>query len=329
MKKNYNATTYNLIALCHIIDDFEEFEKRLIPMISPKYNRDFVCQLLDISEGKFRLGARKAKKFYKENKSIIDSINKYSNISSFINNHYDFHGEPYGNLQFFYEYISSHKEEKDKILAILKRLSELDFWKFEFNEELDFTKETHFADLSFRRNPYIIYVAKPQVIPNYEEYINYGTLNSNYEMKLHIIGDEFSKYGSTITLNSLLFDPNDLPENVDRKSTFEQLVKQKNEQKEQSNAIKNSVDLDISILDLENQLSSTNRIIDKLNGVESKMQMLEILSNIEKYVEKLKNLSLQYESSVLEQESLITPAVLEREKKLYLERRFWQSIDID
>lgn len=38
-KNNYSAKIDNLITLCHIIDDFEEFEKRLLPVISPKYNK--------------------------------------------------------------------------------------------------------------------------------------------------------------------------------------------------------------------------------------------------------------------------------------------------
>ena len=47
-----------------IMMDRLEFEKKLIPMISPKYNRDFVFQLWDISRGKFKVGAGKTKKFY-------------------------------------------------------------------------------------------------------------------------------------------------------------------------------------------------------------------------------------------------------------------------
>jgi len=100
-ENNYSAEINNIITLCHIIDDFEEFEKKLLPVISPKYNRDFVFQLWGISKGKFKLGARKAKKFYIENKSVIDTINKYSNVPTFINLNYDYYGEPNGSLHFF------------------------------------------------------------------------------------------------------------------------------------------------------------------------------------------------------------------------------------
>ena len=53
-------------------------------MISPEFNRKFIFQLWDISKGKTKLGARKAKKFYAENKSVVDMINQYSSIPVFI-----------------------------------------------------------------------------------------------------------------------------------------------------------------------------------------------------------------------------------------------------
>ena len=71
-KNNKKIDTNNMITLCHIVDEFDEFEKSLIPVISPKYNRDFVFQLWDVSQGKFKLGARKAKRFYEENKFQVN-----------------------------------------------------------------------------------------------------------------------------------------------------------------------------------------------------------------------------------------------------------------
>ena len=61
MAKAHKVSTKNIIALCYILDEFEPFKKRLLKVISPKYNRDFVFQLWNISEGKKVLGARKAR----------------------------------------------------------------------------------------------------------------------------------------------------------------------------------------------------------------------------------------------------------------------------
>lgn len=265
-QKNYKVETNNIIALCHIIDEFEEFEKRLITIISTRHNRDFVFKLWEISKGKFKIDARKEKEFYNENKEIIDTINQYSNITRFINDNYSEYGEPNGNLQFFYEYISSHKEGMKQILAVLEKVKELGFWKFEFNEKLDFTKEIYNAYLSFDRNSDITYVANAKVIPDCESHIYYKTTDSNYKMKLILYGSTnkgISKYGRYIVLNSLVFDPNTLPIKIDRENTHEQLLKLKSEQEDKLSIIRSLIDLSISGSDLEQEFNQTNPTISK------------------------------------------------------------------
>ena len=330
-KKNYKAETKNIIALCHIIDEFEEFEKRLIPMISPKYNRDFVFQLWDISKGKFKIGAKKAKKFYSENKEIIDIINQHTNITRFINDNYGWYGKPNGDLQFFYQYISNHKEEMEQILAVLKKIKKLGFRDFDFNEELDFTKEIYDVYPSFNNNFDLTYVANPQVIPNYVSHINFKTTDSNYKMKIELLGcpkKEISECGRDIILNSLLFDPNTLPEKIDEEHTHGELVRLKNEQEEKSSIIRSSVDLSISVFDLEQQFNYTSGTINKLNGVKNKEELIAVLTSMKENLEKLKTLSSEHDSSISQKEPSLTPEVLEREKSLYIKRREYSKIDL-
>ena len=326
-KENYKIEIDNLIALYHIIDDFEEFEKKLKPAISTKYNRDFTYNLWKISRGKFKLGAFKARKFYKENKAIIDTINKYSDILSFINRSYDWIGDPYGNLHFFYQYLIEHKNEIDKILSVLEKLKELGFTSFEFNENLDFTKETYNIDSSY--NYSITYVDNIKVIPHYEYYIKYGTTSSNYKMELRTnTKGEFSEYGREIILNSLLFNANRLPEKIDKETIIEPILKLKEEQQEKSAPIRNSVDINVSIFDLETRLGYTINTISRLEGVKNKKELLEVLANIKQDVEKLRTLGSEYDSSLTETEPTLTSDVLEKEKTLYLRRRDWESMDI-
>ena len=328
MEGNMKIETKNLIALCHIIDDFEEFEKKLRHVISTKYNRDFTYNLWKISRGKFTIGAFKARKFYKENKSIIDTIGKYSDISSFINRSYDWQGNPEGNLHFFYQYLIEHKNELDKILAVLEKLQELGFTSFEFNEDLDFTKENYSIDPSY--NYSITYVDNIKVIPHYESYIKYGTTSSNYKMELRTITNgEFSKYGRGIILNSLLFDVNRLPEKIDKETIIDPILKLKEEQVKKSTPIRNSVDINVSIFDLETRLGYTTNTISKLEGVKNKQELLEVLLNMKQDVEKLKTLSSEYDSSVSEKEPSLTSELLEIEKSDYIRRREWRRMDID
>lgn len=330
-KNNKKIHTNNMITLCHIVDEFDEFEKRLISVISPKYNRDFVFQLWDISKGKFKVGARKAKRFYEENKSVIDAMNQYSNVPMFINQNYGYTGEPTGDLRFFYEYLVSHKEEIPKIIELLERLKELGFDKFEFNEELDFTKEIYSAYPSFNDNFDLTYVANPQVIPNYVSRINFTTTDSNYKMKLGLSGiskKEISEYSREIVLNSLLFNISTLPEKLDIEHTHGQLVRLKEEQKDKTSMIRSAVDLSISVSDLERQFNYTNGTISRLNGVKNKEELVAVLTSMKEDLERLKTLSAEHDSSISQEEPLLTPEVLEKEKTLYLRRRDWESIDL-
>ena len=330
-KKEKKIDTNNMITLCHIVDEFDEFEKRLIPAISPKYNRNFVFQVWDISEGKFKLGARKAKRFYEENKSVIDAMNQYSNVPMFINENYGCHGEPTGDLRFFYEYLVSHKKDIPKILELVEKLKELGFGKIEFNEELDFTKETYSAYLSLSDNFDLTYVANPQVIPNYTSHIKFTTKDSNYKMKLRLSGihrKEISDYSRELVLNSLLFDPSTLPKKIDIENIHGQLVRLKNEQQDKTNIIRSSVDLSISVSDLERQFNYSSEIINKLNDVKNKEELVAVLKSMKEYLEKLKTLSAEYDSSISQEEPLLTPEVLEQEKTLYLKRREWSKIDL-
>ena len=124
-----------------------------------------------------------------------------------------------------------------------------------------------------------------------------------------------------------MFDPNRLPVKLDRKNTFDRIIDLKKQQEEKNTSIRNSVDLSISVSDLDEQLNSTSSIISKLDDVQNKNQLLEVLINIKGEVDKLKTLSEQYDSSISEKEPSLTKEVLDREKKLQLKRIELSKLD--
>jgi len=321
----------NMITLCYIIDEFEEFEKKLIPAISSKYNRNFIYQLWAISKGELKIGASQAKRFYQDNKSVIDKINKYSNVPMFINLNYDWYGKPNEDLCFFYNYLVEHKEEIPQILVLLEKIKALGFSYLKFNERLDFTKEIYEAYPSFDRNYNITYVANAEVIPNYLNNINYKSTNSNYKIELELIGIEnksISQFGTEIIVNSLLFNPDTLPEKVDKEHIFDDLLNKKEKQNNTNKIVRNTVNLSIAISDLEEQYIHTNEIIERLDNIANKEELLKALLIIKKELEKLKALNIENENTISIQEPLVTPELLKREKRLYLERRDFSSIDL-
>jgi len=326
MEDFYKANTSNIIALCHIVDHFEEFEKRVIPMLESEGENRFLLPLSDVSKGKLQFGHRRVKKFYQDNREVIDTINKYSDIVSFIGNK-NSGGLLSGNLSFFNDYITSHRKDMDQILTILERVKGLGFSEIKFSEEFDFSKETYTVYPLFVENFHITSVANVEVIPSYTNYISYHTMDSNYKMCFDVSSGKILCYPREIFLNSLLFDPDSLPKKVDRKNIFDPILDLKNHQQETSRMLKNSVDLGVSILDLEDQVKSTGDIIRRLDNVESKKELLFVLGDINKGMDKLKALSTQYNVSIFMQDPLLTDSVLQEEKRKYLSRRDMSSID--
>ena len=150
-------------------------------------------------------------------------------------------------------------------------------------------------------------------------------------MKVDLLGiaeQEISDYGRKIELNSLLFNPNTLPQEINKENIYGKLLKAKNEQTEKTSLIRNSVDLSIGVSDLEQQFNYTSEIINKLSGVKNKEELVKILSSIKEDLKKLKSLSVEYDNSILQEEPSLTPEVLEKEKSLYLNRRYLESIDL-
>ena len=331
-KKTIEAYISHIIALYHILDNYSEFIQNLSSLISTKYNRDTIYNLYKISKGKFVVGSRKIKRFYQENKTVVDTINKYSDILSFINLNYDYQGNLSENssLEFFYQYLSSHKDELNQILSVLEKLKELGFNEFKFDEDANFACNEYAIDTCINRNIDINYLDNIQVVPNYQNnVVKYRTTGSNYCIIAKTSFGKLCAYEKTITLNSLIFDVKRLPETITKENIFDKLVSLKEEQKENCSTIKNSIDLSISIDDLRNQFDSTNRIIEGLNSVDSKDGLQDVLLKIKEYIDKLQTISTEYDDSISQGYSSITKEKLEKEKQLYLKRRYWDSIDID
>ena len=310
---NNSANTKNMIAFCHIINEFEKFRKNL-SSINAKNYESFVQQLYEVSTGNFKIGTKKAKKFYNENKSVIDTINKYSQINEFL-----IELDVKYETSIVYKYIMNNKSKIIKILGVLEELKYLGFERFTLDEEFDFTKKTYEVDKRFNWNSNIIYVDNIEVIPNCGgEPINYKTTNSNYEMNLATDCDNFNNLWSNIYLNSLVFDKNRLPKKIDKETIFNSILSLKNSQKKRNTIIRDSVDMNIKILDFQELLDQIDKRINNLSNIEYKEKLVLALASIKNDFEKLKEICSEYDSSIIKQEPLLTKQILDNEKELQL-----------
>lgn len=327
----------NLIALCHIIDNYDEFNKNLFNLFSEKHNihniNDNLYKLYEISQHKIVIGERVLKKFYQKNKNVIDIINKYSSIWLFISIDYDSKRGlvDYSDLNFFYQYILDNKKKLGTILSILNRLKNLGFTILEFDEDSNFINDEYEINTVFRSNCNIEYVDNIEIIPNYQsDIVEYKTSQSNYKMSLHphstLECEKFQK--RKIIVNSLLFDENRLPKTLTKESTFDKIINLWNDKKKECSIIRNSVNLSMNIESLISSFISTDNLISKLDDIENKNELLEILIKIQTNLEKLKNVSSSYDNSLSKKYS-IPQETFEKEKQKYLERSYYSSIDID
>lgn len=218
--------TDELIALCHILYNFDEFDLNLSNFFKSN-NKSAIYDLYKISKGQFVMGAKGVKSFYKENKFVIDTINTYSNIINFIGDNYDLDGQlkEESGLSFFYKYILNYKDEMQSILSIFEKIKELGFGDIEFNDGLDFSKVEYKIDVNFSENFIITYLDNMYFAGSFDKgIIDYRTIGSNYRIIVRPDEKGTSLCNKKITVNSLLFEADRLPDVISKESIFDKIV---------------------------------------------------------------------------------------------------------
>ena len=320
----------DLLVLCSILDSYHEFSNNLTNLLSnSKYSTADIYKLFRISSGEHVLGANKLKKFYIENKKTIDKIEKFSSICEFINLNYDGDGNlrSDSSLDFFYQYMLDNKDNIDTITEVLLKLKNLGVSKLEFNEQVDFSEQVYYLYTNLRDNIYIKYLDNLVIMPNYEkDKVEYTTKGSSYMLVAGESFDEISDYNRGVIVNTLIFNPSELPTDMKRKTIFDKIVELKNQQTDCA-IVRNSVDLSVGVDDLCSQFNSTNSIIEKLDNVENKEEFHTVLVEIKERLDKLQTMSSNYDEKVTRESENITKEKLAKEKQLFLDRRYMASID--
>ena len=332
MKKDYKKISINnLLALAHILDTYKIFNKRVKKYSSSKNSRDDILRLYEISKGKFVL-SMKARKFYNENKNVIDIISQYSSISDFMNfiNKSDVSSQ--GEMDYFYMYLNKNKDKINDIIKLLEKIQELGFDEIKFNEEEDF-KNKHYEIYTSMIDSIIdssiadkIFLENMELIPDYNSNaIKYKTNGSNYCMMLPNRTDAKDWYGKEIILNNLLFDANRLPRSLKRKDTIDKIISLKETKKKEETSIRDLVNLGVKIFDLEKEYERLEYTVEKLENVKSKEELKKVLSNIKIELEQLKLIN----KNEIRENVDVSEDQIELEKKVYIKNRDFQYLDLD
>ncbi len=233
--------TNHLIALCEIEEDYKSFCGDLEKLIQSKSNKNLVMKAYRMMSGKSFFIPKRYKNFMEKYKHTIEVVKKYSCLSNFTIFSYDAKGKRKTNLDedYFYQYIEEHKEDIETIKAVLFKIKDLDFEKILFREKLDFSEFEYKLNTSCESK--FFFLENMEVNPTHlENSIQYKTNSSCYCITLQFIdydNRKISKYARSIELNSLVFNPNRLPNEITTRATIEFIYKLAEKKKEECKKI--------------------------------------------------------------------------------------------
>lgn len=323
--------TNSLIALCEI-KNYDTFCEELESLIASKKNKDLIYKMYNIMQGKFVLGNKKYKEFVRKYHDTIEIMKKYHCLSDMTILKYNPDGKPNKSSteDYFYKFILEHKENIETIKSIAIKIKSLGFDKIIYGEKLNFTDIEYELEESYGSD--FEYLENIEVIPTYtRNSIKYKTNNSCYCMTIGTTGysnnQNISNYDRIIELNSLIFDPDRLPNEITVESTIGTIHKLAEARKRDYQIIRDVVDISISAEDLMIQYNRTKRIIESIESVKNKEELNQILNNILKEINELKLASLSFENETIDSSKTLDEEKIENEKSFYLVRREWTSID--
>ncbi len=266
------------------------------------------------------------KKFYDEYEKVINLINRYSTIDNFI----DFSYNPQGNLtedfKIFYHYMLDNKLKIRRIQKLLFSLKTLDFKKIIFSENFDFTNQEYLMFTSFSNNVNITYLDNIKVIPNYNsDIIMYKSTKSNYKIISNLSYNSLDTNNSTIEVNSLVFNPYRLPNDITKKSLFGQISSLKIKLEEDCNILRNSVNLNVRINRLYDEFNSLKELIKNISDLKLKEQLCQALLEIRDSLNKLKVINEEYDNNLLKQNTISSKELEQEQKKYYLKKNSFNN----
>lgn len=308
----------DLLALIDIFEEYDEFEKDLMKVLSGNKNSiDTLAKIRMLSKGEKGIYPKKVKLFVEKYRETINKINKYTNVQSFI-----YHSIDFEETTEIYQYLKEHKNELSQIKEVVLRLQELGVEKIEFDENFDFTKNKYYMSTWMYDNTSIHYVDNIDAIPGYQhEIIYYQTSNSPFEIKFDIsFGQVSSNYNKT-KLNSLIFDKDKLPKNVSKEEVINPILEARQEKISDYNAIKNIIDLRETEKIIESKLIRLEEILKNIDVLADKESVRKSLQDVKKQLENIRNEINRYEDEAIFESTYLTPEIIDQEEKAYERRK--------
>lgn len=319
----------SLVALCYILDDYKKLDESIKTNLTEKNSIKTTNDLVDISHNPRKVGGKAAREIYSKNKYTIDTINRYSNISSFLYYNDNWHRNVFSkrdiefDLDYFYEYILNNRDKLTQIRSVLKRIKKLGINNLELDENLDFRDNIYTVNPNFSSNDKIYYLDNIVIIPNYDHgMIKYKTIDSPYEITTQpenytndFSKGNISKYNIDIKLNSFVFDKNRLPDKITRTTTFERITYLRRWVTDACNSVRNYVDLSIDVDKFKDMYNDIVNDLINTEDIDNKESIHIILRKISNNIQLLEAITNGYKEKIVDNTENVKSTEIEREKE--------------
>ena len=315
----------NLMALNYIVTDYKEFSKRLVEYMELS-DKNEIYTLSLISKGNIVLFSRKAKKFYQKNKKVIDTINTYSTIVDFSREICDANGKLNESscISELYNFLIENPSQKELVADSLQKMKDLGIGNLTFDSQANFEKEIYEPFINVESNFRITYLNNMKTMSTYRtDCIKYRTTDSCYKI---IISPHINE--KSIFVNSFELTSSSLPIDLSNDSISRDFELMRSSQEKNNKLVKNSVDLNVSVLDLQIQYARTKQQIKLLDAISNKEELLDSLTDISLRLNSLRKLTSDYDTKIVEENPELTKETLVKEKRLYLERRSLNDVNV-
>lgn len=329
--EKYTYNTFDYESMTKTLDNLSELFKN----IDKCYQSEFKHPNCNLSKH-----SKKIQEFYLKYIDVFDIIENFTHgelnkfmspilisfeYSKFLNlmgnNALSFERNKIDTFIYFYKYIFSHQNNLDKILAVLNRIQQLGFDKLEF-KDIDFTKERTYVNSNFRALSSIVYLNNIVVLPTNNSECIISTTDSNYKIEMPVLidkkeyNDAIVKKACKITVNSLVFDVNSLPQKITKEDTLDKIINaynQYNEKKDIIDHIKKLTGLYTCICEYTDSsiknLEPLDKKVNQLDDIEMKDKLLELLSRVKIDLNELKKAYVNFETDVAENNSISSKIV--------------------
>ena len=335
-KNSKEIYTNHLIVLCELGEDYKSFCDDLEELIKSKSNRNLVDKVYRIIQGELAIGSGKYKEFIEKYKHVIEVMNEYSCLSNLTVLSYDAKGRRYKDLveDYFYQYIQEHKKDIETIKAVALKIKSLGFSTIIFGEKLDFTERQYI--LNFFDESDFEFLENIEINTTYDiDPITYRTNSSCYCLYLKTTGDVINKKkiyenDRSIELNSLIFDPNRLPNEITTESTIRVIYELKEKKLPEQIDLRHAVDLSVADYDLKSYFERWKKISKRINNVKDDPELINLLNQMQNILAQLQSFEKKLKKQIVDSYPDITDETIEEGIKQYLDirKRQYPSIDL-